>query len=65
MTNGEVLRGMDDKQLAQQLVIRMDGIEPCPLYLSAPTGRMFISRKEAERVTLDWLQQEEQPDENQ
>lgn len=64
MTNGEALRRMDDKRLAEQLVIRVDGLEPCTVFLSAPTGRMFISRDKAVQVTLEWLQQEEQADEN-
>lgn len=64
MTNGEALRHMDDKRLAEQLVIRVDGLEPCALYLSAPTGKMFISNAAAVKETLDWLQQEEQSDEN-
>lgn len=64
MTNGEALRRMDDKRLAEQLVIRVDGLEPCAVFLSAPTGKMFISQGKAVQVTLDWLQQEEQANEN-
>lgn len=60
MTNGEALRRMDDKRLAEQLVIRVCGLYPCAVYLSTPTGRMFFSRDAAANVTLDWLQQEGQ-----
>ena len=55
MTNAEEIRKMSDQELSDQLVIKIDGIRPCSLYLSAPTGRMFISRKEAARVTMEWL----------
>lgn len=64
MTNGEALRRMDDKRLAERLVICVDGLEPCALFFSAPTGRIFISQGKAVQVTLDWLQQEEQANEN-
>ena len=44
MTNGEALRRMDDKRLAEQLVIRVDGLEPCAVFLSAPTGKCLFPR---------------------
>ena len=56
-TNADCIRAMSDEELADQLVIRIDGLEECSLYLSAPTGKLFISRSEAVRVTLEWLGQ--------
>lgn len=56
-SNGDEIRRMSDEELAEQLVIKVDGLEECSLFLSAPTGKMFISRSEAVRITLDWLQQ--------
>ena len=60
MKNGDVLRSMSDEKLAEQLVICVKGLEPCTVYLSAPTGKMFISRTVAVDTTFDWIQQEEQ-----
>ena len=62
MTNADRIRAMSDEELADQLVIKIDGLEECSLYLSAPTGKMFISQKEASRVTLDWLRQPAEED---
>ena len=56
-TNADSIRSMSDKELADQLVIRIDGLAECRLYLSAPTGKLFIPRSEAVRVTLEWLGQ--------
>lgn len=57
MTNADCIRAMSDEELAEQLVIKIDGLEECSLYLSAPTGKLFIPRSEAVRVTLEWLRQ--------
>lgn len=61
-TNGARIRAMSDEELADQLVIRIDVLAECRIYLSAPTGKMFISRKEAVRVTLEWLWQPAEED---
>lgn len=42
MTNGEALRRMDDKRLAEQLVIRVDGLEPCALFFPHPPGECLF-----------------------
>lgn len=57
MTNADRIRAMTDEELARQLVINVDGLAECRLHLSAPTGKMFVLEREAERVTLDWLRQ--------
>lgn len=61
-TNADRIRAMSDEELADQLVIRIDGLEECRLYLSAPTGKLFIPRKEAVRVTLEWLRKPAEED---
>lgn len=55
MTNSEVLRSMTDKELAEQLTLEIVGLHPCTIYLSAPTGKMFILRMEAVKATMEWL----------
>lgn len=55
MTNGNVLRSMTDKELAEQLTLNVVGLRSCTIYLSAPTGKMFISRVEAVKATMEWL----------
>ena len=58
MTNSDHIRAMCDEDFADQLVIQIDGLEVCSLYLSAPTGKLFVSRSKAVQVTLEWLRQE-------
>lgn len=55
MKNGEVLRNMTDKELAEQLTLTVVGLQPCTVYLSVPTGKMFISKTEAVKATMKWL----------
>lgn len=57
-TNADDIRSMTDEELADQLVIDVDGLEKCRLYLSVPTGKMFISRPKAVEFTLKWLRQQ-------
>lgn len=54
-TNGDYIREMNDEELADQLVIKIDGLEEFRLYLSAPTEKLFISRSEAVQETLEWI----------
>ena len=56
MTNADKLRSMNDRALANQLVIDIDGLQKCRLYLAAPIGKLFISRFAAMEATLQWLQ---------
>ena len=57
-TNADDIRSMTDEELADQLVVNVDGLEKCRLYLSIPTGKMFISRPKAAEFTLKWLRQQ-------
>ena len=59
MKNGAVLRNMTDKELAEQLTVTVVGLYPCAVYLSAPTGKMFITKTEAVKETMKWLLEEE------
>lgn len=59
MRNGEVLRNMKDEELAEQLTLTVVGLQPCTVYLSAPTGKMFISKTEAVKATMKWLLEQE------
>lgn len=57
LTNADTLRAMSDGELAEQLVVAVNGLQPCTLYYSIPTERTFLTEAEAVRVTLGWLQQ--------
>lgn len=57
MTNADKIRAMSDEELADQLAIRIDGLEEFRLYLSAPTGKLLLPKSEAVWVTLEWLRQ--------
>lgn len=59
MTNSDALWNMTDSELAEQLTLEIVGLQPCKIYLSAPTGKMFISKLEAVKTTLEWLLQQE------
>lgn len=57
ITNADHIRAMNDEELACQLVIDVNGLEPCTLYLSAPTGKMYLIRTDAANKVKEWLQQ--------
>ncbi len=57
ITNADQIRAMNDLELADQLVVQIDGLETCRMYLSAPVGKLWISRIAAREVNLKWLQQ--------
>ena len=57
VTNADHIRAMNDEELACQLVIDVNGLEPCTLYLSAPTGKMYLIRTDAANKVKEWLQQ--------
>ena len=62
-TNADHIRAMSDEELAEQLVVAVNGLQPCTLYYSIPTERTFLTEAEAVRVTLEWLQQPAEEDE--
>lgn len=57
ITNADQIRAMNDLALADQLVVQIDGLETCRMYLSAPVGKLWISRTAAREANLKWLQQ--------
>lgn len=63
LSNADRIRAMSDKELAEQLVVAVNGLQPCTLYYSIPTERTFLTEAEAVRVTLEWLQQPAEEDE--
>lgn len=56
-TNADRIRAKSDEELAEQLVVAVNGLQPCTLYYSIPTERTFLTEAEAVRVTLEYLQQ--------
>ena len=64
ITNADRIRAMNDDELSKQLVIviDVDGLQPCRMYLSAPTGKIYLSRSEAIKTTKEWLQQPAEED---
>lgn len=56
LTNADRIRSMSDEELADKLVIKVDGLEKFSVYLSAPIERMFFSKEYANCKTLEWLQ---------
>lgn len=54
LTNADRIRSMNDEELARQLVVKVD-VEGISLVLSLPTERIFITKSNAEKVTLEWL----------
>lgn len=57
VTNADHIRSMNDDELADQLVIDVNGLESCTLYLSTPTGKMYLIRTDAANKVKEWLQQ--------
>lgn len=62
ITNADRIRAMSDDELSERLVIDVDGLQPCRMYLSAPTGKIYLSRSEAIKTTKEWLQQPAEED---
>lgn len=62
LSNADHIRAMSDEELAEQLVVAVNGLQPCTLYYSIPTERMFLTEAEAVRVTLERLQQPAEED---
>lgn len=63
LTNADRIRAMSDEELAEQLVINVDGLSKKRVYLAAPVGEIFARRDIAEAHVLVWLQQPYKEDE--
>lgn len=56
-TNADCIRSMSDERLADQLVIDVNGLASCRLYLAPTTGKLYRIRTEAVKEVKEWLQQ--------
>ena len=63
LTNADRIRAMSDEELAEKLVIEIEGLFPSLVYVPLATGNIYISRDKAEKEMLEYLQQpaEEEP----
>ena len=56
-TNADCLRAMTDEELEDQLVLEMEGVAPCKMFLAIPTGEVFLSREAAREAVGKWLRE--------
>lgn len=56
-TNADRIRAMSDEELEDQLVLEVEGMAPCKIFISIPTGEIFIFRVAAKEAVGKWLQQ--------
>ena len=56
-TNADRIRTMSDEELAEELVIEIEGLFPSLVYVPMATGTIYISRDKAEKEMLEYLQQ--------
>ena len=56
-TNADKIRAMSDEELAEELVIEIEGLFPSLVYVPMATGNIYISRDKAEKEMLEYLQQ--------
>lgn len=57
ITNADRIRAMSDEELAEELVIEIEGLFPSLVYVPMATGNIYISRDKAEKEMLEYLQQ--------
>lgn len=57
LTNADRIRAMSDEELAEGLVIEIEGLFPSLVYIPMATGNIYISRDKAEKEMLEYLQQ--------
>lgn len=56
-TNADRIRAMNDEELAEQLVVSLDGIAPRTMWAAPATGKMYLSGELAVKDMLAWLTQ--------
>ena len=61
-TNADRIRAMSDEELAEELVIEIEGLFPSLVYVPMATGNIYISRDKAEKEMLEYLQQPAEED---
>ena len=54
-TKADCLRAMTNEELEDQLVLEMEGVAPCKMFVAIPTGEMFLSRETAREAVGKWL----------
>lgn len=54
-TNYDELKAMTKDELADQLVLKIEGLAACPVYVALPTGEKFITRPCAKNAVAEWL----------
>ena len=59
ITNADCLRAMTDEELEEQLVLEMECVAPCKMFVAIPTGEMFLSQEAAREAVGKWLRQPE------
>ena len=57
VTNADRIRTMSDEELAEELVIEIEGLFHFSVYVPLSTGIIYISRDQAEKEMLEYLQQ--------
>lgn len=57
ITNADRIRTMSDEELAEELVIEIEGLFHFSVYVPLSTGTIYISRDKAEKEMLEYLQQ--------
>lgn len=57
LSNADRIRAMSDEELAEELVIEIEGLFPSLVYVPMATGNIYISRDKAEKEMLEYLQQ--------
>lgn len=62
ITNADRIRVMSDEELAEELVIEIEGLFPSLVYVPVATGNIYISRDKAEKEMLEYLQQPAEED---
>ena len=55
--NADRIRAMSDEELAEQLVVSLDGIAPRTMWAAPATGKMYLSGGLAVKDMLAWLTQ--------
>lgn len=62
MTNADCIRAMSDEELEDQLVLEVEGIGLCNMFISIPTGELSISKQAAKEAVGKWLKQPAEED---
>ena len=58
-TNADHIRAMDDEEMAENRVVKIEGLAPCPLWVAMDDVKQtqYLSKGAAVKVELYWLRQ--------